>query len=99
MDKLTIENALYDERDRAREYLDIAGVMLIALNPVGEITLNSAFIIEGWNDGASGLTLVKTLIEGHGGRISVVSQVGVGSTFTLRLPILGNPVEMLEGSE
>lgn len=38
-DKLLIENALRYERDQAREYLDIAGVILLALNTEGEITL------------------------------------------------------------
>ena len=34
-----------------------------------------------------GLALAKGLIEGHGGRIKVKSQVGKGSIFTVRLPI------------
>jgi len=34
-----------------------------------------------------GLTLVKHIIEAHGGRISVESQVGQGSTFSLIFPI------------
>ena len=34
-----------------------------------------------------GLAITKALVEEHGGEITVVSQVGKGSTFTVRLPI------------
>jgi signal transduction histidine kinase len=46
-----------------------------------------------------GLTIVKAIVDGHGGRIAVRSEVGAGSTFTVALPL--NPVasspELTEG--
>jgi two-component system sensor histidine kinase SenX3 len=33
-----------------------------------------------------GLAIVRNTVSGHGGRVTLTSQVGVGSTFTIRLP-------------
>jgi PAS domain S-box-containing protein len=40
-----------------------------------------------------GLTLVKQLVEMHGGGVTAESEVGKGSTSTIRLPALGTPSE------
>jgi two-component system phosphate regulon sensor histidine kinase PhoR len=33
-----------------------------------------------------GLSIVKTLIEAHNGKVDVQSQIGHGTTFTIELP-------------
>jgi signal transduction histidine kinase len=35
-----------------------------------------------------GLTIVKTIVEGHGGTIGVTSTEGAGTTFRIELPLV-----------
>jgi signal transduction histidine kinase len=39
-----------------------------------------------------GLPIVKSIVEAHRGRIQVDSQVDVGSTFTVFIPVIGDRV-------
>ncbi len=39
-----------------------------------------------------GLASVRKIVEQHGGTVSVTSQEGVGTVFTVRLPLTGSPV-------
>ena len=40
-----------------------------------------------------GLAIVKHIVEQHHGQINVESHVGTGTSFTIRLPVDGNPAE------
>ena len=46
-----------------------------------------------------GLSLVKRMVEMHGGSISVVSTVGVGSCFQIDLPWAETPASSIQGSD
>ncbi len=46
-----------------------------------------------------GLNLIKQVVELHGGHIELKSKAGVGSTFTVTLPIAGPVSSSLEGGE
>ena len=46
-----------------------------------------------------GLNITRSIVEGHGGRIDVESEIGRGSTFRVRLPLSGSPDLGSSGSD
>jgi signal transduction histidine kinase len=66
------------------------GIERTELHQIFEPFYRSKAAIAGQIHGTGlGLPIAKSLAEAMGGRISVTSEVGVGSTFTLHLPVAG----------
>ena len=85
--------------DRGEEVLIIIedrglGIAAVDLPHIFEPFYRSADVTSAQIHGSGlGLSLVKHIIEAHGGRINVESSVGRGSTFTLHLPALAEADE------
>jgi signal transduction histidine kinase len=51
-------------------------------------------LIAGLGDNGMGLSITKALVEAHGGRVWVISDPGVGSTFYVLLPVEGKTAKI-----
>mmetsp|Transcript_28187 Transcript_28187/g.61252 ORF Transcript_28187/g.61252 Transcript_28187/m.61252 type:complete len:905 (-) Transcript_28187:266-2980(-) len=59
---------------------------------------NSA--LRGYQGIGLGLSIANEVVKQHGGRINVISELGVGTTFTVRLPVvMAEPSKKVEGTE
>ena len=61
---------------------------------VQEKLFTSFFSTKGAKGTGLGLLVTRKLIEEHHGTIKVVSQLGKGTTFTIRLPYVSAPADL-----
>ncbi len=96
---ITVSIAESQAQERAWAIIQIAdtgvGIPAEELPHIFERFFRGAESRENQAPGAGlGLAIVKELVELHGGWVTVKSQVGAGTTFTIALPRVGNPKEL-----
>ena len=79
------ESRLAKALSLVRGTLDSAAYGIVAVSCEGEVLSHNQKFLEMWKIPN---LLVKNLVEIHGGKIEVESEVGMGTTFSLTLPVL-----------
>lgn len=98
--KITVEATLKVEKDRPYLQMSVTDTGIgIAPENISKlfqpfIQVDSALNRQYAGTGL-GLSLVKRIVELHGGEVGVTSQVGAGSCFTVQLPCTGTPTWVL----
>jgi signal transduction histidine kinase len=104
---ISIQASLADAKDRHAKEVRISvqdrgsGIEKSDLPHIFEPFYRGPAAVAGQIHGAGlGLAIAKSLAEAMGGRLSVITDVGVGSTFTLHLPVAAagaDQVHVIEG--